>query len=80
MNGCAPHLNATSVEDNQLRSVMEPAALTAKGRRNQERAVRRVRIERPLVRRDGVPEILPLDPRDPDVRRAKALVGGATAS
>jgi hypothetical protein len=51
------------------------------GATDEERAVRRTRIERPKMRRGrALPEILPLDPRDPDVRRAKALVAGPAAS
>jgi hypothetical protein len=43
--------------------------------------MKRVRTERPTVRRDrALSEILPLDPRDPDLRRAKGLVGRATGS
>jgi len=48
---------------------------------DEERAVKRTHSERPKVRRErALPGILPLDPRDPDVRRAKALVAGAAAS
>jgi hypothetical protein len=37
-------------------------------------AVKRIRIDRPRVRRDRPwREVLPPDPRDPDVVRAKAL-------
>ncbi|HEY3201039.1 MAG TPA: hypothetical protein VGK55_10880 [Actinomycetes bacterium] len=40
----------------------------------------RIRIDKSKVRRERVlPEILPIDPRDPDVRRAKALIAGAAA-
>jgi hypothetical protein len=36
--------------------------------------MKRIRAERPKVRRDRLrSEIRPLDPRDPDVLRAKAL-------
>jgi hypothetical protein len=46
--------------------------------------MKRIRTARRKVRRDRPwPEILPLDPRDPDVRRAKALArangGGVTS-
>jgi hypothetical protein len=37
-------------------------------------AMRRVRIEKPRVRREhGRAEALPIDPRDPDIVRAKAM-------
>jgi hypothetical protein len=84
MNGCAPHLNASRIEDDQLRddqlrSVMKPGGLTTRAT-DEERAVTRIRIDKSKVRRERVlPEIPPLDPRDPDVRRAKALVAGAAA-
>jgi hypothetical protein len=36
--------------------------------------MKRIRMEKPKGRRyRRSPEVLPLDPRDPDVRRAKAL-------
>ena len=35
--------------------------------------MRRIRIQRPQLRRDRPwQEVLPLDPRDPEIRRAKA--------
>jgi hypothetical protein len=41
--------------------------------------MRRERIEKPKARRKRtLPEILPLDPRDPDVVHAKALIGRAS--
>jgi hypothetical protein len=41
----------------------------------QERAMQRIRIEKkPVKRKRPHLEILPLDPRDPDVVRAKRLV------
>jgi len=40
--------------------------------------MKRIRIQRPQVRRERPwLEVLPLDPRDPDVVRAKALARGA---
>jgi hypothetical protein len=84
MNGCAPHLNASRIEDDQhrddqLRSAMEPGGLTTRVT-DEERAVTRIRIDKSKVRREHVlPEIVPLDPREPDVRPAKALVAGAAA-
>jgi hypothetical protein len=81
MNGCAPRLNAPRTEDNQLRSTRAAGALTTTGATDKERAVKRTRIERPKVRRErALPGIIPLDPRDPDARRAKALVAGAAAT
>jgi hypothetical protein len=42
--------------------------------------VKRIRIDKSKVRLERVlPEILPIDPRDPDVRRAKAFIAGAAA-
>lgn len=36
--------------------------------------MKRIRIEKPKVRQeDRWPEVLPVDPRDPDLLRAKAL-------
>ena len=36
--------------------------------------MKQIRIEKPKYRRDRAEvEFLPLDPRDPDIRRAKAL-------
>jgi hypothetical protein len=72
MNGCAPHLNASRIEDDQLRddqlrSAMEPGALTTvglgRGEGSETHPHRQVEggLERVL------PEILPIDPRDPDV-------------
>jgi hypothetical protein len=34
----------------------------------------RIRVERKPVRRRPRPEVLPLDPHDPDIVRAKALI------
>jgi hypothetical protein len=40
----------------------------------QETTVKRIRIDKPRIRRDrGWLEVLPADPRDPDVIRVKAL-------
>jgi hypothetical protein len=40
--------------------------------------MQRVRIEKPRPRRERWwLEVLPLDPRDPDVRRAKGLISNA---
>ncbi len=40
--------------------------------------MKRIRIERPKHRRDGAElEVLPRDPRDPDVVRVKSLARGA---
>jgi hypothetical protein len=40
--------------------------------------MKRIHIEKPQRRRAyRRPEVLPLDPRDPDVRRAKALARAA---
>lgn len=40
--------------------------------------MRRVRVEKPKGRRDRRwTEVLPLDPRDPDVARAKAIGSGS---
>jgi hypothetical protein len=36
--------------------------------------VERIRVERRPVKRKIRPEVLPLDPRDPDIVRAKELV------
>lgn len=42
--------------------------------------MKRIRIDKSKVRRERVlPEILPIEPRDSVVRRAKALVAGAAA-
>jgi hypothetical protein len=58
---------------------MEPGGRTTMDL-DEEWAVKRIRIDKSKVRRERVlPEILPLDPRDPDVRRAKALVAGVAA-
>jgi hypothetical protein len=41
--------------------------------------MKRIRIEKLTTRREQAsPEPLPLDPRDPDVRRAKALARAAS--
>jgi hypothetical protein len=38
--------------------------------------MRRIRIEKPMIRRERPwLEVLPLDPRDPEIVRAKALWG-----
>jgi hypothetical protein len=39
--------------------------------------MKQIRVERPKHRRDRVDDIFPLDPRDPDIVRAKALVRAA---
>ena len=40
--------------------------------------MKRIRVEKPKVRRERAwSEVLPLDPRDPDIRRAKALARAA---
>jgi hypothetical protein len=40
--------------------------------------MKRIRVEKPKVRRERLwPEVLPLDPRDPELRRAKALARAA---
>jgi hypothetical protein len=40
--------------------------------------MRRIRVQKPRVRRERPwPEVFPLDPRDPDVRHAKALARAA---
>ena len=52
------------------------SSLTRPGtwRLTEEMTVKRIRIDRPRVRRDRPwREVLPPDPRDPDVVRAKAL-------
>jgi hypothetical protein len=43
-----------------------------------ETVMQRVRIEKPRPRRERWwSEVLPLDPRDPDVRRARGLISNA---
>ena len=43
--------------------------------------MKQIRAERPKQRRDRADaEIFPLDPRDPDIVRAKALAGAARRS
>ncbi len=43
--------------------------------------MKRIRIEKPRPRRAcRWPEVLSLDPRDPDIRRAKALARTATST
>jgi hypothetical protein len=41
--------------------------------------MKRIRVHKPRVRREGLEfEVFPLDPRDADVRRAKALARAAS--
>ena len=43
--------------------------------------MKRIRVEKPKAQRERLsPEVLPLDPRDPDVRRAKTLARAATSA
>jgi hypothetical protein len=39
--------------------------------------MKQIRVERPKHRRDRGDDILPRDPRDPDIVRAKALIRAA---
>jgi hypothetical protein len=84
MNGCAPHLNASRIEDDQLRddqlrSALEPGALTT-GASDEERAVKRIRIDKSKVGWSvSCPRSFRSTLETRMSRRAKALIAGAAA-
>jgi len=53
----------------------------AVARQPREMTMKRIRVEKPRPRRAcRWPELLPLDPRDPDIRRAKTVARAATGT